>query len=206
MIEQGILDSLRRMPLGELVEIYEVLANRLHEHRQKHNGFVPRELFLPWLKLAGVYYCCDVIVRSADGKFLLKRRGGGEINPAMIDKYQIVGPAGVDGQSSEQVLTRALYEIFGKTHLLVQKYLPRVEYRFPEIHPEPWRSCTCLTLVFELWLDADDREYLDGTWEAFIEAQFGDPRIVRHQAETLEYYLSADYEQGKFVTLPGSPD
>lgn len=97
-----------------------------------------------------------------------------------------------------------LKEVFGNNADLVRKYEPRLRFLFPEVHPEQWRECTCLTLVFGLELEEDDEARLDGQWALFEDLH--DPRIVAHQAETLRYYVSPEFQLGAFVTLPGTPD
>jgi hypothetical protein len=197
---------MREASLEQLVPIFEVLATRLNDYRTAHNGYVPRSLFLPWLGIAGVYYCCDIIVWSPEepGTFLLKKRGGAEINPAMEGKFQVVGSIGIYGQSAEQVLARSLREVFGERDDLVKKYQDRLKFLFTEIHPEPWRKCYCLTPVFGLELDSDGVASLDGTWQGF--SNLDDSRIVAHQRETLQYLTSPEYRKGSFITLPGTPD
>jgi len=197
---------MREASLEQLAPFFEVLATRISEYRVAHNGYVPRSLFLPWLEIAGVYYCCDIIVRSPEepGTFLLKKRGGAEINPAMEGKFQVVGSIGVYSQSAEQVLTRSLKEIFGQRDDLFQRYWDRLEFLFTEIHPESWRKCYCLTPVFGLELDSEGMASLDGIWQGF--SDLDDSRIVAHQRETLKYLVSPEYRKGSFITLPGTPD
>ena len=196
--------ALREATLEQLAPFAALLATKIREYRQSHNGFVPPEFFLTWLGIAGVYYCCDILVWTKENykKFWLKKRKSSEINPKMVGKYQIVGSVGVNGQSAEKVLTRSLIEVFGSRPALVETYLHQILLIGAEIHPESWRDCTCLSLLFEI--EIENTSYLDGEWLSFNDPT--DSRIVRHQQETLQWRLSPTFRPGKFITLPGSPD
>lgn len=210
-VADKVTDEINGMDLEQLAPVIGVIAKKFQEYRAAHNGLVPRSLFLLWLKIAGVYVCADVVVTIMGRRgVLLKRRGGAdaeiadaEINDAMRSKFQIPGAILV-GNGAEELLARSLREIFGENQRLVNKYLPFLKFVFLEMHPESWRECTCLTLVSELLLDPDDRQYLVGDWEVF--SDFSDPRIVAHQRETLQYLASEGFQLGQLVDLPGSPD
>lgn len=192
--------------IEELAPFANILASKIRKYRKKQNGLVPPELFLAWLGIAGVYYCCDILVRTKGDSysFWLKQRSNSEINPAMVGKYQIVGSIGVYGQSAESVLARSLAEIFGDKFELIDYYINRAPLSLigAEVHQEPWRNCTCLSLLFEL--EVEDTLNFVGEWMNFKNPT--DPRIVRHQQESLQWRLSQTFRSGRFVTLPGSPD
>ena len=95
--------------------------------------------------------------------------------------------------TNETVLSRSLREIFGDKPDIIAEKLAQLEFLGAEIHPEEWRNCSCVSLVFELVLDCDELDELVGDWEYFPD--FSDKRIIRHHGIQLEHYRDSSLPQ-----------
>lgn len=197
-MNESLLKILQDAPLDQLGDVVKIIAEKIHSHKAENHGFVPRDVFLPVLAIAGVYACADivVIVQNQSGVALKKRDNPNEASSELANLYQIPGAICLFGDSAESVLSRTLEEIFGPlddSQCLF--WLSRLKLLGVEIHPEPWRNCYCISITHELTVDSLDD--LIGTWEVFTDLD--DARIVGHQAGTLKWLK--DLSDPQFGTL-----
>ncbi len=181
----GVSERLAEEKLGNLQGVFSLLAKKVLDHRKDNHGLVPLQVFTSCLTIGGCYTCFEVLhrVKGEDNQSLgyaLKKRDPSD--QGWSGQWHIVGTVQRMTDDQGDVFRRLTTESFGEVSgdLLNPSDL---EFLGIEIHFEPVRNATALTLIFRN--KVRDGSLLKGNWKVFTD--FDDPEIVDHHRRTLKW-------------------
>lgn len=189
-MNQQLLQLVQEAPLSDLAPVFEILAERVYQHRKENNGYVPLQIFPFCVGIGGVYPCVEVIVYldepSRGARIFFKKREGTS-EQGWEGQYQIPGVAGRITDSPADIFGRLAKELFG--HDADAESLKNLNFVGIEIHDETERRATCWTLVYDLTVDYMSKRPVGGEWK-LINMLSEDGTIIDHHRKTLEWYLT----------------
>ncbi|MEK7584326.1 MAG: hypothetical protein AAB490_03705 [Patescibacteria group bacterium] len=197
-----VLDAIRTTPLAEMGALFKILAARIYEHRRSHKGFVPLELFEWCMAIGGMQAALEVlpilpaVCGSPTTRFALKHRTGKK-ESSWQGLYQIPGATAVPDRGPRDLLNRVSAEFYGQHGRTL--LFDELVYVGTEVHNEPERLSSCLTVVYVKHIQA--LAELDGAWRIFtdVDLEQDNAEIVDHHRETLKWLLR--WEQPGVVDL-----
>lgn len=179
-----LLENLNN-PDKELVEGLDLIAEKLHEYRLTHQGFIPLEIYPQTLAIGAVYTCMEVVVKvEEDGKtsYLMKYRDP-ETEHGWGGLYHIIGTAVRITDWPADIINRLSEEIFGAGGKIYWRDLEKIgDALYDE---SPTRLTLAPTPIFLLTIDRSHIKDLAGEWREY--SDFDDPSIIPYHRKTLEW-------------------
>ena len=195
----NLIEWARNVPLSALGEIFQILAERIYNHRKRNNGHVPGDIFESCLSMAGMSVSIQVVNVVVDDNretmgFALKQRSESEIGEKWTNLYHSTCSTGLLIDTPISVLDRISEETFGFINTN-----DNVEFLGVTIHDEPERHCACLTVVHRRKIKTTDVGSFLGTWKIFTNIH--DKNIIDHNQYILEWV--SDPNRPLFANLKG---
>lgn len=206
MNKEEMIKAINALPLNELAEVVDVLANKVYGYRLNEGaaigGGVPREVFESLLAMSGISVsvqtvntvCGDVSGAIPRVGFALKRRTN---EVGWESKYHNTCTVMRMNDSPQSALTRNAEEAFG--------FVPPNDapsFLGVTIHAEPERRSSCVTIMHERYVSEDGVKHFAGDWKVYStsEVELTAPdEVVDHNWPQLRWIL--DSRRPFFVDL-----
>lgn len=189
-LDPVLLNLLQQTPLEELGPAFKILADRLHEHREKNNGYTPPEIFLSALEIGTSYACLGLalLVKDVAGTIIgamLKCRSKAEQDWAGQKAIPDFALMPFETLAQAQVRLTALVTDDPELRVLLLNHIMEA-WTLTEVHREdPERRVNCLTGVYAITVTDDMRAKLKEEFTFVPLEQFNDESIVAHHRPVL---------------------
>ena len=194
------LEYLRKEPLSELGDVFEILAERVDQERGKNNSLVPSNIFTHCLAIGGVSSVVEILIGvykgNNFGSYALKKREPNETG--WQELYQIPGTVARLNDSTSDLFKRLNDEIWGKEN--PPSYMCSPQYFGAEMHKELLRSVVRTSRLYVAKIDEDKLRYLDGDWKIFQNGKSDE--IIDHHKDLINWAQVG--KGGGFVDFPPS--
>lgn len=195
MTKQKMLETVAKIPLNELGELFRSLVQRVYEHRKQNKGYVPLEIFEACLGMGGMSVSVQIVneVVDRDGNrigFALKKRESSEAGAAWANLYHSTCCTARMLDVPEDALNRDTKETFGSVPT------ENLEFLGVTIHDEPERWSSCYTVMHRRRVGLDDVKNFVGEWKIFTETDIRsrNPEIVDHNWYLLDWVMDENRE------------
>lgn len=131
-IEGDVLKRIESLDINskEFAKVFHILADKVADYSKVHSGYVPRDLFIDRLRIAGQYPCVEILLVDYDGIPLLARREdpnarGGEV--AWLNSLHIPGMAVTSAMNGCEMLEKLLNKEIVKEDSNASEFARRAE-------------------------------------------------------------------------------
>ena len=180
---------IKTAPIETLRPAAEALAWRLLIHRQTHDGWTPRELFLPCLTIGGLFGSFEFVIEVTDAAgnsigYALRKRSGSDID--YTGPFHIMGVWAKMNEGPRALRKRASEELGGLRNREIETLLSHSTFLGIALRYEEGRQARCWAITEILCIDELAFKCLEGEWEIF-RPPFDDPRIIKYHRQHLRW-------------------